>query len=71
MRVRSFGAAGAELHPALPGRVAVVLVMLIEEFDLVLSRLFRTVSLFVVSCVQRRSMARGCAISQVSGLSWN
>ena len=33
-------------------------VMLIEEVDLVLCALFRNVSLFVVSCLQRRSMAR-------------
>jgi hypothetical protein len=37
--------------------------MLIEEIDLVLSPLFRNVSLFVVSCLQRRSIARRCAIS--------
>lgn len=47
-------------------------VMLIEEVALVLAVLFRNVSLLVVSCLQRRSMARRCAmsISQVSGRSF-
>ena len=47
-------------------------VMLIEEMDLALFAVFLNVSLFVVSCLQRRSMARRCAISisHVSGLSF-
>ena len=47
-------------------------VMLTEEVDLVFAVLFRNVSLLVVSCLQRRSMARRCAmsISQVRGLSF-